>query len=169
MRQLWYRLISPPYQLLPQSRVSRTKTFDAWMVKWREEGVIPPGRISDRSTNPHGWEGGWSNSRELVGWLLELTDSDVYNRKHWPDQDNVPIVYVEKDTLSGTIDRAVGDLGVVVYRRRESRRSRSSGSWPGSGASVSTSSTSPITTPPGCSWAATSGSASRGMAGPRSR
>lgn len=48
IRMIWYRLISPPFQVLPQSEGSY-KAFDAHMVRWREEGSVSPRRISDRT------------------------------------------------------------------------------------------------------------------------
>ena len=117
VRQIWYRLISPPFQLLPQTQGSY-KQFDAWMVRWRETGEVPPNRISDRSTAPTGGEYGSTDPKDFLSSLLDLVDADVYSRNRWPSQPVVPVVYIEKDTLTGVISDAIRDLGVVVFPTR---------------------------------------------------
>jgi hypothetical protein len=114
VRQIWYRLISPPFQLLPQTQNSY-KGFDRLMVKWRETGVIPPGRIADRSTAPSGGEHGDDSVRGFLRNLLEYTTADSYVKNHWSSQETAPIIYIEKDTLTEQIHEAVEDLGVVIY------------------------------------------------------
>lgn len=117
VRQIWYRLISPPFQLLPQSQ-SSYKGFDRLMVRWRETGVVPPGRIADRSTFPTGGDSGYDSPQAFLGKLLEELSGDYYGRLHWADQKVVPIVYIEKDTLTAVIEDSIKDLGVAIYPTR---------------------------------------------------
>lgn len=118
VRQIWYRLISPPYQLLPQTQPSY-KGFDRWMVQWREDGVVPANRIADRSTAPSGGEyGAFESPQAWLEHLLVMTDTEFYSRRRWADQTVVPIIYVEKDTLTSTIRAGLEGLGVVVFPTR---------------------------------------------------
>lgn len=49
---------------------------------------------------------------ELVrDWISE----ENYTRNRWTSQKVVPIIYIEKDTLTDQIQRAIKDLSIVIY------------------------------------------------------
>jgi hypothetical protein len=118
IRTIWYRLISPPFQLLEQAEQSY-KAFDAHSVVWRERGEIPPGRIADNSTSPYGGEDTSVDSiHEFLEDLLRQADAALYVRRVWSNQEVVPMIWVEKDTLTDQILAATEGLGVVVLPTR---------------------------------------------------
>lgn len=109
LRQLFYRLVSalailncrPDYQ-----RLSRV------MTQAREGEEIDSDWIVDRS-KPEIIPNVWS---DVAGYIQ--TVSRGYRRNYWEDQPNYIEVWIEKDSLTGSIENTINDLGIILRTHR---------------------------------------------------
>jgi len=65
VRQIYYRLISPPYQLFANT-ASNYKRLVKILTRAREEGDINWRRIEDRARNTYGGDYGYGSVEEYV-------------------------------------------------------------------------------------------------------
>jgi hypothetical protein len=118
VRQLYYRLISDPFNLFPNTR-SRYTLFDRWLVGWRESGVVEWERIADHSRAfVPGEDYASPGPKAFLASLLERLSDTYYHRRRWAEQEVTPEVWVEKDALAGVVGDAVRDLRVGVFPSR---------------------------------------------------
>lgn len=118
VRQIYYRLISPPYQLFANTSTNY-KSFDKQLTKARERGEIDWRRIEDRARRTLGGEKNvFSSPEHYTDWLFSLLNEDHYSRSRWEDQGRHVEVWVEKDALSTLFERALKDYGAVVFPSR---------------------------------------------------
>ena len=109
LRQLFYRLVSalaientrPAYQ-----RLSRLIT------KARENEIINPEWLVDRS-KPEYHPNAWTNTAEYLE-----TVAKSYRRDYWEDQSYYVELWVEKDSLVGSIEAIVDGLGISLRAHR---------------------------------------------------
>ena len=108
LRQLFYRLVSalaientrPAYQ-----RLSRLIT------KARENEIINPEWLVDRS-KPEYHPNAWTNTAEYLE-----TVAKSYRRDYWEDQSYYVELWVEKDSLVGSIEAIVDGLGISQFAK----------------------------------------------------
>jgi len=104
VRQVYYRLVSPPYQYMANTR-SMYVSFDKMMVRARERGDIDWTKIVDRSRRMISAYRGWGAPGEFIADLKERLESyaDSYAIDMWANQDYGLRVLVEKDALAEII------------------------------------------------------------------
>lgn len=119
IRQLYYRIISPPYQLFANT-INNYKQFDKILTKARERGVVNWRRIEDRARQTIGGDYGWNNPDEYLNYLIDQlkTSNENYTMPVWDNQPNYVEVWVEKDALASLFADAVGGLRVVTFPSR---------------------------------------------------
>ncbi|MGH9917720.1 MAG: hypothetical protein ACRD6W_02425 [Nitrososphaerales archaeon] len=118
VRQIYYRLISPPYQLFPNT-ATNYKTFDKILTKARERKEVDWRKIEDRARSILGGEKNVFDSPEgYVDWLFRELNERYYDKSYWDDQPKHVEVWVEKDALSTLFERAVKQFRIVVFPSR---------------------------------------------------
>ena len=119
VRQIYYRLISPPYQLFANT-MNNYKQFDKILTKARERGDVDWERIEDRARAIIGGDYGWNNPDDYLNYKIEdlkNCDSD-YTRAMWDNQLQYVEVWVEKDALATLFSNAVRGFRVVTFPSR---------------------------------------------------
>jgi len=119
IRQLYYRIISPPYQLFANT-INNYKQFDKILTRARERGEINWRRIEDRARQTIGGDYGWNDPDEYLNYLIEqLKESDQnFTMPVWDNQPKYVEIWVEKDALASLFADAVGGLRVVTFPSR---------------------------------------------------
>ncbi len=118
VRQIYYRLISPPYQLFPNT-ATNYKTFDKILTKARERKEVDWRKIEDRARSILGGEKNIFDSPEgYMDWLFGGVNERYYDKSHWKSQLSHVEVWVEKDALSTLFERAVKQYRIVVFPSR---------------------------------------------------
>lgn len=119
VRQVYYRLISPPFQLFANT-ATNYKTFDKILTKARERREIDWRKIEDRARSIIGGEKQliFESEEEYVDWLFRELNEGYYDKPSWDDQRNHVEVWVEKDALSTLFERAVKQYRIVVFPSR---------------------------------------------------
>lgn len=118
VRQIYYRLISPPYQLFANT-ATNYKSFDKVVTKARERKEIDWKRIEDRARGIIGGEkDAFGSPEDYVEWLFINLSEDYYERSRWNDQPNYVEVWVEKDALSALFRTAAKPYRTVVFPSR---------------------------------------------------
>jgi hypothetical protein len=118
VRQIYYRLISPPYQLFPNT-ATNYKTFDKILTKARERKEVDWRKIEDRARSILGGEQNIFDSPEgYMDWLFGGLNERYYDKSHWKSQLSHVEVWVEKDALSTLFERAVKQYRIVVFPSR---------------------------------------------------
>jgi len=118
IRQIYYRLVSDPYNLFPNTRSSYTY-FDKLMVKAREEEEIDEDRIEDRTRKIIGGEGDIFDKtpeEHLKGVLEYLKEADLYySLKMWTNQEFNLEIWIEKDALAGLVSREANPYHIITF------------------------------------------------------
>ena len=118
VRQIYYRLISPPYQLFPNT-ATNYKTFDKILTKARERKEVDWRKIEDRARSILGGEQNIFDSPEgYMDWLFGGLNERYYDKSLWKSQLSHVEVWVEKDALSTLFERAVKQYRIVVFPSR---------------------------------------------------
>jgi hypothetical protein len=110
VRQIYYRLISPPYQLFPNT-ATNYKTFDKILTKARERKEVDWSILGGEQNifdSPEGY----------MDWLFGGLNERYYDKSHWKSQLSHVEVWVEKDALSTLFERAVKQYRIVVFPSR---------------------------------------------------
>jgi len=116
VRQIYYRLVSPPYQLWPNTLRSY-KNLVSVLTTARERKDVDWRRIEDRRRSTSGGESGANDPSEFLDsweWRLENLER-FYTQNRWSTQDKQVEVWVEKEALAALFEQATQDLGVVVF------------------------------------------------------
>jgi hypothetical protein len=116
VRQIYYRLISPPYQLF-ENLAKNYKAFDRLLTKARERGDVDWRRIEDRARTTIGGEEGYSNPEEFFDRMLSI-DPAWYSRRLWENQPECVEVWVEKDALASLVSEVASRWGVLTFPTR---------------------------------------------------
>ncbi len=118
IRQVYYRLVSPPYQLMENTRSAYTG-FDHQMVKAREQEDIDPRAFAENSRS---LQGGEDSAFDLPMDFLEVISTyshpENYHKKMWTNQPRIVEVWVEKDALASIVAQAVEPYHVLVFPTR---------------------------------------------------
>jgi|SRR5208337_1402459 len=118
VRQIYYRLISPPYQLFPNTQASY-KGFDRIITRARENEDVDWNRLEDRARTTLGGEGMvFSNTGQYVDWLFRWLNRGDFERSYWDDQPSYVEAWVEKDALSSLFEIAAEPFRVIVFPSR---------------------------------------------------
>lgn len=117
VRQIYYRLVSPPYQLFPNIRKCY-KRFDGILTRARETGEVDWTRIEDRARQElYDYPQTYSSASQFVDTMFSIS-SGWYRRNPWIEQDKHIEVWVEKDALSTLFVEAVKKYRVMVVPSR---------------------------------------------------
>jgi len=117
IRQIYYRLISPPYQLFANT-ASNYKRLVKMLTRAREEGDINWRRIEDRARNTYGGDYGYGSVEEYVKSRIESFKDCYYSRRMWDDQPRYVEVWLEKDALTSLFTSVADKYRVLVYPSR---------------------------------------------------
>ncbi len=119
VRQVYYRLISPPYQLFPNT-ATNYKTFDKILTKARETeggGLEEDRGQGEEHTRRREERCSILQNDTSNGSLASLT-SDITTSRTGSASSNHVEVWVEKDALSTLFERAVKQYRIVVFPSR---------------------------------------------------
>lgn len=116
IRQIYYRLVSPPYQLFPNTLRSY-KNLIAILTRARETGEVDWTRIEDRRRHWSGGETGDDSPESFLDqWESRLEDLELYySQNRWGTQDKLVQVWVEKEALASLFEQAAQRWGVRVF------------------------------------------------------
>ena len=120
VRQIYYRLISPPFQLFANT-INNYKGFDKILTRARERDDVDWTRIEDRARSTHGGEGErltFDTVQQYVDWVFDTINERYYDRKYWPDQPKYVEVWVEKEALSRLFEQACEPFRVITFPSR---------------------------------------------------
>jgi len=119
IRQIYYRLISPPFQLFANI-LSNYKGMDKILTRAREVGDINWRKIEDRSRATIGGDHGFDNPDAFLSWLKQTVKDywENYTREMWKNQENYVEVWVEKDALATLVSTVANGLRVLTLPSR---------------------------------------------------
>jgi len=115
VRQMYYRLVSPPYQIIPNKRSAYT-LFDRQLVKLRESGEIPDSVFVDTARRIEGGDvTDWNVDEYFEVTIRQLEDEYMYfTKSRWTCQDYFIIVVLEKDALSRLVEQVTNSFYVPL-------------------------------------------------------
>lgn len=117
VRQIYYRLISPPYQLFPNT-IQNYKGMDSILTRAREKEDVDWRRIEDRARTTIGGDHGYDGPIEYVGTIGQMITERYYSKKMWDNQPIMLEVWVEKDALSSLFEQVLSRFNVLVFPSR---------------------------------------------------
>lgn len=131
VRQLYYRLVSPPYQLFANT-ITNYKGFDKILTRARENHHVDWTRIEDRSRGTYGPSYPWfgmnvrlggeldtfSDPKDYVDYLFKQLTDKFYDQSYWAEQSQYIEVIVEKDALTSLFVQVAEEKRVLVYPSR---------------------------------------------------
>lgn len=131
VRQIWYRLVSPPYQLF-ENTITNYKGFDKILTRARENNHVDWTKIEDRSRGTYGPSYPWfgmnvrlgaeldtfSDPKDYIDYLFKQLADKFYDQPYWADQPQHIEVFVEKDALASLFVQVAEEKRVLVYPSR---------------------------------------------------
>lgn len=119
VRQIYYRLISDPYNLF-ENTGSKYKQFDKMLVVARERREVDYTKIEDRTREALGGDFGYDNPQEFLRSEIDYLKNcwQDYKMEIWTDQDYKLEIWVEKDALTNLINQVAKDFRVLVFPSR---------------------------------------------------
>ena len=117
VRQIYYRMVSPPYQLFPNT-VQSYKGFDHMLTRAREKADVDWRRIEDRARRTEGGDSGFRDPESYVASLISWLNADMYDRKMWLNQSQLVEVWVEKDALATLFSSVTVGFKTVLFPTR---------------------------------------------------
>ncbi len=117
IRQIYYRLVSPPFQIFPNN-IRSYKAFDRHLTRAREKYAVDWRAIEDRRRNTIGGEQGlfFQSPKHYLDWLLkDLEDSKYYKHRYWDNQPKSVEVWIEKEALGTLALQACKEYKVIVF------------------------------------------------------
>jgi len=119
IRQIFYRLISPPYQLFPNTRGNYNQ-LSRILTRAREKGDIDWHRIEDRARTTLGGDYGYENPEEFIKFKIEDFKNSwmFYDRRMWDEQDYYIEIWLEKDALATFFSEVARKYRVLVFPSR---------------------------------------------------
>ncbi len=117
LRQIFYRLVAA--LLIPNTETTY-KSLSRATVLAREEHIIEPLSFQDRVRTHTDGDYGYLSPAEFVEEMLDqLRDSpDQYTRPMWTTQQQMPIIWLEKDALFTPVTEIASRYRVKVYAAR---------------------------------------------------
>jgi hypothetical protein len=116
IRQIYYRLVSPPYQLFPNN-VQSYKQFDHVLTRAREKGDVDWRAIEDRARGTIGGDFGYDGTSDFLDRSFDI-DKDQYTRKMWENQPTYVEVWLEKDALAALVSGVARKYRVLTFPSR---------------------------------------------------
>lgn len=121
VRQIYYRLISDPFNLFENTKSNYTG-FGRILTKAREKEDVDWTRIEDRTRQSIGGEESIEEETpeeflQVYIWALKNCWQS-YDKKMWLSQQNFTEVWVEKDALSSLVSQACQKYRVLVFPSR---------------------------------------------------
>jgi len=119
VRQIYYRLVSPPYQLFA-NLPNLYKQFDKILTSAREKGDVDWHRIEDRARTTLGGDFGHQSPDEFIESQIESFKDcwRYYTRPLWENQSCYVEVWVEKDALATLFSRVADEYRVLTFPSR---------------------------------------------------
>ena len=119
VRQIFYRLISPPYQLFAGTQ-NNYKQFDRILTRAREKGDIDWRRIEDRARTTLGGDYGFESPEEFINYKIKDFKNSwmFYDRRMWDEQDCYVEIWLEKDALATLFSEVARKYRVLVFPSR---------------------------------------------------
>ncbi len=117
IRQIYYRLVSPPFQIFPNNLKSY-KAFDRHLTRARENYAVDWRAIEDRRRNTIGGEPKltFESPQEYIEWLLQdIQDNTYYDKLYWAEQPKSVEVWIEKEALGTLALQACKEYKVIVF------------------------------------------------------
>ncbi|GAJ18150.1 unnamed protein product, partial [marine sediment metagenome] len=117
LRQIFYRLVAA--LLIPNTETTY-KSLSRATVLAREAHIIEPLSFQDRVRTHTNGDYGYLSPDEFVNDMLDqLRDSpDDYTRPMWTTQQQMPIIWLEKDALFTPVTEIASRYRVKVYAAR---------------------------------------------------
>jgi hypothetical protein len=116
IRQIYYRIISPPYQLFA-NLMKNYKQFDRVLTRAREKGDVNWRLIEDRARGTLGGDFGYDGVGDFLDTSFDI-DEDQYTRKMWEDQPSYVEVWLEKDALASLVSNVARNYRVLTFPSR---------------------------------------------------
>ena len=116
VRQIYYRLVSPPYQLFA-NLMKNYKQFDRVLTRAREKGDVNWRGIEDRARGTIGGDFGYDGVGDFLDNSFDI-DEDQYTRKMWEDQSRYIEVWLEKDALAALVSNVARKYRVLTFPSR---------------------------------------------------
>jgi len=117
VRQIFYRLVSPPYQAFENTQ-NNYKSLDRILTRARERGEINWRRIEDRARETIGGDFGYGSPSDWLKSRLSYFDANYYTKPMWDAQPELVEVWVEKDALSRLCSEVARGYNVLVFPSR---------------------------------------------------
>jgi len=117
VRQIFYRLVSPPYQAFENTQ-QNYKGLDRILTKARERDDIDWRRIEDRARETLGGDSGYDGPTDWLKSRLTFFDPAYYIKPMWDNQPELIEVWVEKDALSRLFSDVARPYRVLVFPSR---------------------------------------------------
>jgi hypothetical protein len=119
VRQIYYRLISPPFQLFAGSQ-QNYKSFDRLLTTAREREDVEWEKIEDRARQTIGGDFGYENPDAFLNYQISRLKecSEHYTRRMWDDQPYYVEVWVEKDALATLFSNSLQGFRVLTFPSR---------------------------------------------------
>ena len=120
IRQIYYRMVSPPYQYMDNTR-SMYCSFDAMLTRAREEGLVDWRKIADHTRNnitpdEYYYDDAMDyleTKREGLRWW-----SFNYNVDYWENQPYCVRVFIEKDALAQVVSSVALEYKITTIPGR---------------------------------------------------
>jgi len=116
IRQIYYRLVSPPYQLFANV-MKNYKQFDRVLTRAREKGDVNWRSIEDRARGTVGGDFGYDGVNDFLDRAFDV-DGDDYTRRMWEDQPRYVEVWLEKDALAALVSGVARRYRVLTFPSR---------------------------------------------------
>lgn len=115
VRQMFYRLVSPPYQIIPITR-SAYVGFDKQLVTLREQGEVSDNVFVDTGRRTEGGDSyEWGEDEYFKRTISDIqNEADYFTKSYWDNQEYNLIVVLEKDALSRLVKTATDPFKVAL-------------------------------------------------------
>jgi len=115
VRQMFYRLVSPPYQIIPITR-SAYVGFDKQLVTLREQGEVSDGVFVDTARRTEGGDSyDWGEDDYFKRTINDIKDEAMfYTKSYWDTQEYNLMVVLEKDALSRLVKTATDPFKIPL-------------------------------------------------------
>jgi hypothetical protein len=119
VRQIYYRLISPPFQLFANTS-NNYKSFDKLLTRAREKQDVDWRKIEDRVRGTIGGDFGWENVEDYLNEIIAdfKNAPERYTMPVWDNQPRYVEVWVEKDALATLFSQAARGFRIVTFPSR---------------------------------------------------
>lgn len=119
IRQIYYRMVSPPYQYMDNTK-SMYCSFDKFLTTAREKGDIDWRKIADHTRTAIKPESTYASIEEFMQVFKDNVEGwwTRYTVDLWADQDYRVKVFIEKDALAGVVSEVSLRYQVATFPGR---------------------------------------------------